>query len=61
MISAETWREMEVKDILSSIDVAIAVLEERDIRDELSMIAYLAAQLNDLLSENLSVLEAHSI
>jgi len=57
MIEAKTWRQMEIRDILSSIEVAVAILEERDISDHLSEIAHIAFLLNGLLAETLDVLE----
>jgi len=59
MFEAETWRKMEVEDILSSIDAAVFVLEEKGIKDHLFRIAYLAASLNLLLAEYLDVQEAY--
>jgi len=61
MIEAEMWRRMAVRDIVISIELAIGVLEEKDVRDYLSMIAHLVARFSSLLAENLDVIEAFSI
>jgi len=53
LIEAKTWREMEVRDILASLDAAITILEHKDISEHVVYLSDLATRLSDLLYESL--------